>query len=639
MTSGTGLDDAQASGLAGLGQAIGRTVLALKQEQSDEGYWCTEFEADATIPSEYIMMMHFMDDRDEALEAKIGTYLRSKQADHGGWPLYPGGDLNISASVKAYFALKLAGDSPNHPHMVRAREAILAHGGAANANVFTHIALALFEQIPWRGVPYMPVEIMLLPEWFPFHIHKVSYWSRAVMVPLFILCTLKPRARNPKGIDISELFTVPPAQERHYFKIRSPLNYVFLWLDQLGRMIDPLIPRFVRRRAIAKAEAWVLERLNGLGGLGGIFPAMVNAHEALACLGYADAHPHRLATKEALRELVVEKDEHAYCQPCVSPVWDSGLSCLALQAAERLGNGPEVTRSLDWLKDRQLLDEPGDWQRDRPNLRGGGWAFQFENSHYPDIDDTPVVAWAMLDSGEPRYRESIERAAEWICGMQSKNGGWASFDVDNTHYYLNEIPFADHGALLDPPTSDVTARCVTFLTKYDRDRYQPQIRAGIEFLKSEQESDGSWFGRWGTNYIYGTWSVLVALEAIADVSTTPQVDRAVAWLERIQRADGGWGESNSSYFDPAEAGTHRNSTAFQTAWAALALIAAGRVEDDTVHRGIDYLLARQSDDGLWHDEDFTAPGFPRVFYLKYHGYTRYFPLWALAEYRNRRSVG
>ena len=624
-------------GPPGLGQAIGRTVLALKHDQSEEGYWCEEFEADCTIPAEYIMMMHFMDDRDEGLEAKIAVYLRSKQATHGGWPLYPGGELNISASVKAYFALKLAGDDPDEPHMVRAREAILALGGAVNANVFTHIALALFEQMPWRGVPYMPVEIMLLPKWFPFHIDKVSYWSRTVMVPLFMLCTLKARAKNPKRVNVRELFTVPPEEERNFFKIRSPLNYGFIWLDRLGRMIDPFIPRFVRRHAMAKAERWVVERLNGLSGLGAIFPAMVNAHEALAWLGYAEDHPYRLTTREAIRELVVEKEEHAYCQPCVSPVWDSGLSCLALQSAEQLGNGPEVIRSLDWLKDRQLLDEPGDWQRDRPNLRGGGWAFQFENGHYPDIDDTPVVAWAMLQSGEPRYRESIERAAEWICGMQSKNGGWASFDVDNTHYYLNEIPFADHGALLDPPTSDVTARCITFLTKYDRDRFEPQIRAGLEFLKSEQESNGSWFGRWGTNYVYGTWSVLLALEVVADPTTVGHVERAVAWLQDIQRDDGGWGETNSSYFNPTEAGTHHTSTAFQTAWGVLGLMAAGRTEDDAVGRGIDYLLARQAEDGFWHDEDFTAPGFPRVFYLKYHGYTRYFPLWALSEYRNRRG--
>ena len=387
-----------------------------------------------------------------------------------------------------------------------------------------------------------------------------------------------------------------------------------------------------------KAENWILERLNGLGGLGGIFPAMVNAHEALALLGYPEDHPSRLTAKQALRELIVEKNGYAYCQPCVSPVWDSGLSCLALQAAEQVPNGPEVLKSLDWLQGRQLLDAPGDWRRDRPHLRGGGWAFQFENDYYPDIDDTPVVAWAMLDSGEPRYRENVARAAEWICGMQSSNGGWASFDVDNTHYYLNEIPFADHGALLDPPTSDVTARCLTFLCKLDAVKYRPQINAGIAFLRAEQEGNGSWFGRWGTNYVYGTWSVLIAMEALDESPDQPYIQRAVAWLKNMQRDDGGWGESNSTYFEPAEAGRHHTSTTFQTAWALLGLMAAGEALSEPVQRGIDYLLARQADDGIWHDEDFTAPGFPRVFYLKYHGYTRYFPLWALAEYRNRRGI-
>jgi squalene-hopene/tetraprenyl-beta-curcumene cyclase len=617
-----------------LAGCVSRAVQALRAEQSPEGYWSYEFEADCTIPAEYILMMHFMDEVDEEIERKIAVYLRSKQSqDDDGWALYPGGELDLSCTVKAYYALKQAGDSADAPHMARARKAILIRGGAVNANVFTMITLALFGQIPWRGVPFIPVEIMLLPRWFPFHISKVAYWSRAVMVPLFVLCTLKPAAANPRKVDVRELFTIPPEEETNYFPVRSVLNRIFRILDRMGRGLHPLVPRFIRNLALKRAENWTIDRLNGTDGLGAIFPAMANAHEMLVTLGYGPDHPYRVMTKEALRRLVVEKAEHAYCQPCVSPVWDTGLACLALQEADERADHPSVLRGLDWLQPRQLLDEVGDWSDRRPNLRGGGWPFEFGNDYYPDIDDTPVVAWSMLESGQNRYQENIERAAEWICGMQSRNGGYGSFDADNTHYYLNEIPFADHGALLDPPTSDVTARCVTFLSKLDRERFRVTIDRALRFLYREQEPDGSWFGRWGTNYVYGTWSVLVAMEAAGENLRAPAIRRAVSWLESVQRPDGGWGESNHSYFDPSEAGRGERSTAYQTAWALLGLMAAGEVRSAAVGRGVAYLEQQQAVGGLWHDDSFTCPGFPRVFYLKYHGYTRYFPLWALARYR------
>lgn len=617
----------------GLAACISRATEALQADQAPEGYWSYEFEADCTISAEYVLMMHFMDEVDEALERKIAVYLRDKQGSDGGWGLFPGGELDLSCTVKSYFALKLAGDSPDAPHMSRARDAILALGGAVNANVFTKIALALFGQIPWRGVPFIPVEIMLLPRWFPFHISKVSYWSRTVMVPLFVLCTLKPCAANPRNVDVRELFAVSPEEETHWFPVRSMLNWVFLTLDRMGRWLHPLVPPFIRKRAIKKAELWIIERLNGTDGLGAIFPAMVNAHEVLAILGYDADHPYRVKTKEALRRLLIEKDDHAYCQPCVSPVWDTGLACLTLQEACERRDHPSVLRGLDWLGPRQLLDENGDWAERRPDVRGGGWPFQFGNDHYPDIDDTPVIAWAMLESGQDRYRENIERAAEWICGMQSRNGGYGSFDADNTHYYLNEIPFADHGALLDPPTSDVTARCVTFLSKLDRERFRDTIDRALAFLYEEQEADGSWFGRWGTNYIYGTWSVLVAMEAAGVDPQQAPIRRAVEWLENVQRRDGGWGEDNYSYFDASVAGRSAFSSTYQTAWSLLGLMAAGEVCSRAVGRGVAYLEQCQNEDGLWYDESFTCPGFPRVFYLKYHGYTRYFPLWALARYR------
>ncbi len=630
-----GASEASAVDERRLEDALARAVECLHRDQDERGFWCYPFEADCTIPSEYILLMHFMDEIDADLEQRIARYLRARQGEDGGWPLYPGGALDLSCTVKAYYALKLAGDDPGAAHMVRAREAILARGGAARANVFTRIALALFGQVPWRGVPFIPVEVMLLPKWFPFNIDRVAYWSRTVMVPLFVLCTLKPRAANPRGVDVRELFTVPPEEERDYFPVRSGLNGLFLALDRLGRGLEPFVPRRLRRRALRVAESWVLERLNGFDGLGAIFPAMANAHEMLATLGYPPEHPLRRQTREALRRLLVVNGDEAYCQPCVSPVWDTGLAAMALQEAEGRG-APAVLRALDWLLPRQLLDAPGDWRRDRPRLRGGGWPFEFGNGHYPDIDDTPVVAWGMLESGEPRYREAIARAAEWIAGMQSRNGGWGSFDVDNTHYYLNEIPFADHGALLDPPTADVSARCLTFLARYDRVRYRPQIERALEFLAREQEPDGCWFGRWGTNYIYGTWSVLVALEAAGLEPREPMVRRAVSWLESVQRDDGGWGEDNYSYFDASLRGRAQRSTSYQTAWALLGLLAAGEGDSAAVRRGVGFLIATQRADGSWYDPEFTAPGFPRVFYLKYHGYSRYFPLLALARYRSSR---
>ena len=613
---------------------------ALISRQAAQGYWLFELEADCTIPAEYIMMMHFLDEIDAPLERKLAVYLRSRQSAHGGWPLYHGGDFNMSCSVKAYYALKLAGDDSQAPHMIRARDAILQRGGAARSNVFTRIARARFGQLPWRGGPYIPVEIMLLPKWFPFHIDKVAYWSRTVMVPLFILCTRKPVAKNPRGVAVRELFTTPPEEERHYFrdavKQGGMLARVFLVADRLGRLIDPLIPGRMRERATRRAEAWMLERLNGEDGLGAIFPAMVNALEAMTILGYPATDSRRVTAKRALQKLLVVGPHSAYCQPCVSPVWDTALASLAMQEAGDAAASGAATRALDWLQTEQVLDEPGDWQVNRPGVAGGGWAFQFANPHYPDLDDTAVVAWAMHQAhNSDEYTESVRRALDWLVGMQSEDGGFAAFDADNTYYSLNRIPFADHGALLDPPTSDVTARVVTVLARVGRPEDKAALSRAIAYLRAEQEADGSWFGRWGTNYIYGTWSVLTAL-SLAAGRQDPAVRRAVDWLKSRQNADGGWGESNDSY---ARAAIKAASTPYQTAWALLGLLAAGEAESDAVRSGVDHLLRTQGADGLWSDPHFTAPGFPRVFYLRYHGYSGYFPLWALAAYRTLTRRG
>lgn len=610
------------------------------KHQHPDGYWCFELEADCTIPAEYILMMHFMDEIDGYIEAKIAAYLRAHQCEDGGWNLFYGGDSEISCSVKVYYALKLSGDTPDAFHMVKAREWIMANGGASNVNMLTRYTLALFGQISWVSVPFLPVEIMLMPRCFPFHFHKVSYWSRTVMIPLSVLYTLKPKARNPKRIHIRELFKTPKEQGKAHFPIRSRFNRAVLFLERTGRHLEPLIPKRMRSRALKKAEEWIVKRLNGTDGLGAIFPAMVNVLEALACLGYSPENPYRRAAKQALDNLLVVDEESAYCQPCLSPVWDTALSSLSLlEAVDGMGR-EQILKALDWLKDRQVLDGKGDWRRDRPGLKAGGWPFQFRNEYYTDLDDTAVVAWAMHRAHRERYREAISRAADWICGMQSKNGGFASFDVDNTHHYLNEIPFADHGALIDPPTSDVSARCAILLSLLRHVGRRPVLESCLEYLRKEQEPDGSWFGRWGTNYIYGTWSVLDALEVAGERHDQPHIQRAVAWLKRMQHPDGGWGEGCFTYYGTASS-TSRDweSTSFQTSWAMLGLLAAGEVDSPEVRRGAEYLMRSQQDDGSWKDMSFTAPGFPRVFYLKYHGYDKYFPLWALARFRNLRRRG
>ncbi len=614
--------------------AVEEAVQALLRLQHDEGWWAWELEADCTIPAEYILMTHFMGEPEEELEGRIAGLLRAVQLEQGGWPLYHGGDFDMSCSVKVYYALKLCGDDPQAPHMRRAREAILAHGGAARSNVFTRITLALFGQIPWRGVPFLPVEHMLLPRWFPFHISKISYWSRTVLVPLAVLCSVKPAAVNQRGRGIAELFTVPAEQERHYFRPQGLLGRLFLVWDRTARLLEPLIPRVLRARALRASADWLIPRLNGVHGLGCIFPAMVNAYEALGLLGYAPGHPYCKEAREALRKLLVRRpDGSVSCQPCVSPVWDTSLGCLALAEADPEACHIPLVRALDWLRGRQVLKASvGDWREKHPDLAGGGWAFQFSNNHYPDLDSTPVVAWAMRETDPERYREPIAQAAEWVHGMQSRNGGYGSFDSDNTCYYLNYIPFADHGALLDPPTSDVTARCLVLLGRSPEPAHRAAAARALNFLWREQEEDGSWFGRWGTNYIYGTWSVLSALEQVGVRPDDPRVRRAAAWLKKIQNTDGSWGESNDSYIWREQAGCGVG-TPFQTAWALLGLLACGEAHSEAVCRGVEHLLHTQQDDGLWNSEEFTAPGFPRVFYLRYHGYSRYFPLWALGRYR------
>ncbi|SEP76471.1 squalene-hopene/tetraprenyl-beta-curcumene cyclase [Faunimonas pinastri] len=621
---------------------VATATRSLLDERRDEDHWCFELEADATIPAEYVLLRHHLGEEPSPHEEKIGRYLRRIQGEHGGWPLYHGGALDISATVKAYFALKMIGDPVDAPHMVRAREEVLKRGGAANANVFTRFLLALYGDLLWNALPTMPVELILLPRWFPIHLSKMSYWARTVIVPMLVLQALKPRARNARNVHVPELFLSGPSPVQHRAGHQKRLWAAgFHGIDKVLKAADPIWPKSGRRKAIEKAVAFVTERLNGEDGLGAIYPAMANAVMMYDILGYPEDHPDRAIARQSVEKLLVVGEDEVYCQPCLSPIWDTALASHALLETGDPEAEAQAFRSLEWLRQRQVLDVKGDWAEERPDVRPGGWAFQYNNAHYPDLDDTAVVVMAMdrarakLADGAA-YDKAIARGREWTVGLQSRNGGWGAFDADNSYHYLNNIPFADHGALLDPPTVDVSARCVSMLAQLG-DTDSPQMKAALKYLEDDQEADGSWFGRWGVNYIYGTWSALCALNAAGIHPQAPMMRRAVDWLVSIQNADGGWGESCDSYsldykgYEPAP------STASQTAWALIGLMAAGEVDHPAVARGIAYLAQTQADDGLWPQEHYTGGGFPRVFYLRYHGYPKFFPLWAMARYRNLKQ--
>ncbi len=625
--------------LGGIELAIGRAAEALTRAQQADGHWVFELEADATIPSEYILLRHYLGEPDDLeLEAAIGRYLRRIQAGHGGWSLYTDGAFDISATVKAYFALKMIGDDIDAPHMARARAEILKRGGAAAVNVFTRIQLALFGY-SWAGVPEIPPELILAPRWFPVHLARMSYWARTVIVPLLVLCALRPVARNARGVRVDELF-VPGARP----PLQRALPGKFWWktgfgaLDIVLKRGRGLWPKSLHRRAIAACVEFVVTRLNGEDGLGAIYPAMANSVMMFDALGYAPDHPHRALARTSVEKLLVRREDgEVYCQPCVSPVWDTALAAHAMLEAGGEGAEASAERGLDWLEPRQILDVKGDWADARPDVRPGGWAFQYGNDHYPDLDDTAVVVMAMdrvRGRVGDRYDTAIDRGVEWNAGLQSKDGGFGAFDADNMSFYLNDIPFADHGALLDPPTADVTARVVSMLAQVGEPLDSPRMKAALGWLEKDQLAEGSWWGRWGVNYIYGTWSVLCALNAAGVDPASAMVRKAVRWLVTIQNADGGWGESADSYALDRKGHEPAPSNASQTAWALLGLMAAGEVDHPAVLRGIGWLERHQDADGLWGQEHYTGGGFPRVFYLRYHGYPKYFPLWALARYRN-----
>jgi squalene-hopene/tetraprenyl-beta-curcumene cyclase len=629
-----------------LDSAIARAQASLLDIQAPDGHWIGQLEANTTITAEYLLLCHLIDRVDRERDRKAVTYFRGKQLDDGGFSLFEAGPSHLSSTIKAYFAMKMAGVVPDDPAMARARARVLAMGGPTRADVFTKILLALFGEYDWNGVPAMPVEIMLLPRRFYFNLYEVSYWSRTVIVPLLILMDRKPVKWLPAERSLDELWPVPREKASLRFpRVPSPFSIrALLWknffiaVDDGLKIWERFSPRPLRKRAVAAARQFLEERLAVPGGLGGIFPAMANSVLALRTLGYPDDHPLIVGQLKEIEGLAVESADAIHYQPCPSPVWDTSLAANALVESGLPADHPSLARAAQWMLDRQVL-VPGDWKIKRPNLEPGGWAFQYHNDFYPDLDDTGMVLMALekIAPHDPeQFRAARRRGLDWFVGMQGEDGGWASFDVDNNRLLLNNIPFADHGALLDPSTEDLTGRGLELLGTLGHRLDHPSVRPAIEFIKRTQRSDGPWYGRWGVNYIYGTWSVLRGLRVIGEDMQADYVQRAVRWLVTQQNADGGWGESCESYDQPALAGCGP-SIPSQTAWALLALFAAGTTGGPAVERGIEYLLETQHDDGTWEDQLWNGTGFPRVFFLKYHLYARYFPLWALGVYRHSRA--
>ena len=626
-----------------LEEALRRAEDALLKLQEPEGYWRCLLEADVTITAEYSLLQHLLGRVDCRRERKAVAHIRDIQLPDGGWGIYPGGGSDISATVKAYFACKLAGVSPEEAWMRRARQVVLDLGGLPRVNVFTKITLALFGQYQWRDIPCMPAEIILLPPRAPFSIYQMSYWSRTVLVPLLILFHYRPVRSLPPSMGLDELYR--GAREAGNLRLpRSPgrvsLEHAFALLDRVLHVYDRYHPGRWRRAALAAGEAWLLPRIKAPGGLGGIYPAMANAVLALRCLGYPDGHPLVEQGVAAIEALVVEGPDRLQVQPCLSPVWDTVLALHALLEAGLPPDDPTLVRAGTWLLDRQV-SVPGDWQVKRPDLEPGGWAFQFTNDFYPDTDDTAVALMALARLRLPdreRQEAAIRRGLNWLLGMQGRDGGWGSFDADNDRRWLNDIPFADHGALLDPSTEDLAGRALDALGRLGYGPDFPPARRALRFLRETQVPGGGWSGRWGVNYLYGTWSVMRGLKAIGESLEHSWVQQALDWLEGVQNPDGGWGESCESYTDPGLAGTGESSPS-QTAWALMALVDGGRGRGDAAARGVGYLLRTQGRDGRWTDPVFNGTGFPRVFYLRYHLYPTIFPLWALAAYRNALGPG
>jgi len=609
----------------------------LFSQQHEDGYWCGELEADSTLESDYILLHTLLGTGDAERYQKCANYILRHQNEDGGWPIYNGGPSNISASVKAYFSLKLAGYKPDHQALERARHKIHELGGVTKVNTFTKIYLCFLGQYDYDAVPAIPPEIVLFPNWFWFNIYEISSWSRAILVPLSIVYAKKPFKKIPDEMHINELFVGGRDKSRMRLewseKLVSWRNF-FLILDRLVHWFEAVHIRPLRSIALKKAEKWMLERFEMSDGLGAIYPAMLNAIIALRCLGYSLDDPQMIRALDEFEKLGIEEGDTFRMQPCKSPVWDTAYALFALGEAGVPPDDPRMVKAADWTLQKQVRN-PGDWAVNNKTGKPAGWYFEFNNEFYPDVDDSAMVAIGLSKVEHPngRYqRESVQRAIDWIFSMQCKNGGWASFDKDNDRMVFQHIPFADHNAMLDPPTVDITGRILEMLATYGYDKNHRAVKKALKFIRDEQEPDGSWFGRWGVNYVYGTALVLRGLEAMAIDHHEPYIQQAAEWIRMVQNPDGGWGETCGSYDDPNSKGIGP-STPSQTAWAVMGLLAANDTRSDSVARGIAYLLKTQKKDGSWDEPWYTGTGFPRVFYLMYHLYREYFPLIALTTYK------
>jgi squalene-hopene/tetraprenyl-beta-curcumene cyclase len=609
--------------------------------QDAGGYWLGELEADTTLESDYILYLHILGRFDRGRVEKLATYVRRRQLPDGGWNVYVGGPSEINATVKAYFGLKLAGDSPDAPHMARARRRVHELGGLEAINSFERFYLALVGALEWDMAPAIPPELMLLPNWFYVNLNEMSSWSRGIVVPLTILFALKPCWPTPEGMGVEELFIDPKRRLRAYEWDRSVFTWrnFFLALDRFLKLFERTPWKPFRARAVKKAENWLLEHLKRSEGLAAIYPAMMNAIFALIAMGHPPDDPITAREIHELERFELEEKDTIRVQPCRSPLWDTAIAMVALEEAGLPANHPALVSAAGWLLDNQILG-PGDWMIKNPGVEPGGWAFEFSNDFYPDVDDTAFILMALQRVDFPdreRMEKALRRGLNWMVSMQNKDGGWGAFDKDNDCSILTHVPFADHNAMIDPATSDITARVIECLARFGWPATHPVIRRALAFLHLDQCADGSWYGRWGVNYVYGTGGVIRSLETLG-LSGGDSARRGVAWLRSVQNADGGFGESIASYDDPTLKG-QGISTASQTAWGLIGLLASGGprepATEEAIARATDFLMQQQTAAGTWEESEFTGTGFPQVFYLKYHLYRHYFPLYALARYRNQ----
>jgi squalene-hopene/tetraprenyl-beta-curcumene cyclase len=614
-------------------EAARRYLLSI---QNPDGHWCAELEGDTILESEYVLTMQFLGRTGEARVRKAAEYLRRQQLPAGGWANYPGGRPDVSTSVKAYFVLKIVGDDPSAPHMTKARELIRSLGGVEACNSFTKIYLAIFGQCSWSRCPAVPPELVLLPDWVPFNIYRMSSWSRTIVVPLSVLWAKKPYCPVPPGAEIPELH-VPHFRPRRARTARERFwRGVFTTADVLLGGIEALGLTPFRKRALASCESWIHERLFRSDGLGAIFPPIVNTIFAFRSLGYAPDDPRLVAQVHELERFEIEDEETLRVQPCFSPVWDTALAAVTLSASGVAATDPSLRRAAAWLLEREVR-HPGDWRKTNPDGPVGGWYFEYANECYPDTDDTAEVLTALSGvrfaeaPDEARRLAAIERGQGWLLSMQNRDGGWGAFDKECDLTVLTYIPFADHNAMLDPSCEDITGRALEALHDIGVPAGHPAVRAAVSFLDATQEPDGTWYGRWGVNYLYGTWLALRGLAHAGVDLGQPRYQRAAAWLRARQNADGGWGELPRSYDEPSTKGCGP-STAAQTAWVLMSLFALGEERSEAALRGVSYLLREQQYDGSWRDAHWTGTGFPKVFYLRYHLYATFFPLWALSLY-------